>query len=209
MKESLTAKQKLVLATIQDLKAKLGKAPTLEEIRKALDYSGISSVQRHIKALKKKNYLSSERYQARSLEVLLPEKMAKIPLVGNVPAGAPFLAIENIEAYIPYDASRLKSDSKDYFFLRAVGDSMNNTRVSGKTIDSGDFVLVKKQQTADFGSRVVALIGEETTIKRMVQGDDCIRLEPESTNPENKPIILIDDFSVQGVVTDVIKKEGG
>lgn len=209
MKKSLTAKQKLVLATIQDLKAKLGKAPTLEEIRKALDYSGISSVQRHIKALKNKNYLSSERYQARTLEVLLPEKMAKIPLVGNIPAGAPFLAIENIEAYIPYDISRLKGDSKDYFFLRAIGDSMNKSNINGKTIDDGDYVLVRKQVTADYGKRVVALIGNDATIKRLIKSDVGVSLEPESSNSSNKPILIFDDdFSIQGEVVDVIKKGG-
>jgi len=208
MTKSLTAKQKLVLATIQDLRAKLGKAPTLEEIRKALNYSGISSVQRHVDALKKKGYLFNERYQARTLEVSLPEQMVNIPLVGNVPCGVPFLAVENIEAYIPYSKSLLHNQPDDYFFLRAVGDSMNNAKISGKSIDSGDYVLVKKQPAADFGSRVVALIGDEATIKKMVKGDGCIRLEPESTNSENKPIILFDDLSVQGVVVDVIKKGG-
>jgi len=206
MDKSLTAKQKQVLATIQDLKKKLGKAPTLEEIREALDYSGISSVQRHVDALKKKGFLSNERYQARTLEVSLPEQMVSIPLVGNVPCGVPFLAVENIEAYIPYKKSSLHGNPDDYFFLRAVGDSMNNSRISGKTIDNGDFVLVKKQQSADFGNRVVALIGDEATIKKMVQGDGCIHLEPETTNSANKPIILFDDFTVQGVVKDVIKK---
>jgi len=207
MEKSLTAKQKLVLITIQDLRGKLGKAPTLEEIRKALGYSGISSVQRHVDALKKKGYLSNERYQARTLEVSLPAQKVNIPLLGNVSCGSPFLAIENIEAYIPYDKPALHGNVDGYFFLRAVGDSMNNTNVSGKTIDSGDFVLAKKQQTADFGNRVIALIGDEVTIKKIVCGEGCIRLEPESTNPENKPIILFDNFSVQGIVVDVIKKK--
>jgi len=197
-----------MLATIKDLRAKLGKAPTLEEIRAAFNYSGISSVQRHVDALKKKGFLSNERYQARTLEVSLSQQTVNIPLVGNIPCGVPFLAVENIDAYIPYSKSLLSGQVDDYFFLRAVGDSMNNARVLGKTIDSGDFVLIKKQSAADFGSRVVALIGDEATIKKIVQGDGCVRLEPESTNSENKPIILFDDFSVQGVVVDVIKKGG-
>jgi len=207
MLKSLTAKQKQILATIQDLKKKLGKAPTLEEIREALGYAGISSVQRHVDALKKKGYLSNERYQARTIEVSLPEQVINIPLVSNVACGTPFLATENIEAYIPYDASKIRGSSDDYFFLRAVGDSMNNTNISGETIDDGDFVLVKKQQDADSGNRVVALIGNEATIKKLVYSDGCIRLEPETTNSANKPIILFDNFTIQGVVTDVIKKE--
>ena len=185
----------------------MGKAPTLEEIRNTLGYSGISSVQRHVDALKKKGFLSNERYQARTLEVSLPTQKVNIPLLGNISCGSPFLAVENIEAYIPYDKSALHSSLGSYFFLRAVGDSMNNTNISGKTIDNGDFVLAKKQQAADFGNRVVALIGDEVTIKKIVRGDGCIRLEPESTNSENKPIILFDNFSVQGIVIDVIKKK--
>lgn len=208
MDKSLTAKQKQVLVTIQDLRKKLGKAPTLEEIRKALDYSGISSVQRHVDALKKKGFLSNERYQARTLEVSLTQETINIPLVGNVACGTPLLAEENIEAYIPYKKTSLHGNPNDYFFLRAVGDSMNRANVSGKTIDNGDFVLIKKQQAADFGNRVVALIGNEATIKRMVKGEGFIRLEPESTNLDNKPIILFEDLSIQGIVKDVIKKGG-
>jgi repressor LexA len=204
MNKSLTAKQKLILATIQDLKAKLGKPPTLEEVRKTLDYSGTSSVQRHTDALKEKGYLGNTR----GLSLLDSNEKVQIPLVGNVACGAPLMATENIEAYISYDAAKVRGKAQDYFFLRAVGDSMNNTNVSGKTIDNGDFVLVKKQSTANPRSRVVALIGDEATIKKMVRGDGYVRLEPESTNPDNKPILLFEDFSVQGVVMDVIKKGG-
>jgi len=208
MNRNLTVKQKQVLVAIRDLKKKFGNAPTLEEIRKTLGYAGVSSLQRHIGALKKKGYLSNERYEARTLEASLPEQMISIPLVGNVACGIPFLAIENIEAYIPYNASKLQGTSDDYFFLRAVGDSMDNTSISGKTIDDGDFVLVKKQQTANSGDRVVALIGDEATIKKMVPDEGHILLLPESTNSRNKPILMFEDFYIQGVVEDVIKKGG-
>ncbi|MBU1043880.1 MAG: transcriptional repressor LexA [Candidatus Omnitrophica bacterium] len=208
MNKYLTQKQKLVLSTIQDLRAKLGKSPTLEEIRKTMCYAGISSVQRHVDALKKKGYLLNERYQARSFETPTPGQMLSVPLLGNIACGVPLLAIENIEAYIPYPSSQTKYSSDELFFLRAVGDSMNKSDINGKAIDSGDYVLVRKNNTPEFGQRVVALIGDEATIKKINKGDDCVRLEPESTNPNNKPILLFDNFSVQGVVIDVIKKGG-
>jgi len=208
MNKSLTAKQKLVLTTIQDLKAKLGKAPTLEEIRKALDYSGISSVQRHLDALKKKGYVSSERYQARSLEISLPEQMINIPLVGNIACGTPLLAVENIEAYIPYPASKLKYKADKYFFLRAVGDSMNKADINGKTINDGDYVLAKQTNAPEFGKRVVAIIGDEATIKKLKREDDRIILEPESSNPANKPIYIFENLLIQGIVIDILKKGG-
>lgn len=208
MEKSLTAKQNRVLAVIQDLKSKLGKAPTLKEIKEALGYAGISSVQRHVEALKKKGFLSNERYQARSLEVALSQQVVNIPLVGNVACGTPLLAMENIEAYIPYPTSKTKYSANDLFFLRAVGDSMNKANINGKIINDGDYVLIRKTNIPEFGKRVVALIGDEATIKRLKQETDCIVLEPESTNPANKPIYLFDDFSIQGVVVDVLKKGG-
>lgn len=203
MRKTLTSKQKIVLSSIKDQTIKNGEAPTFEYLRKILGLSSISSVQRHTDALKKKGYLEN----VRGLSLPNLSNKVQIPLVGSVACGVPFLAIENIEAYISYNSSSIKGVANDYFFLRAVGDSMNKTKVSGKTIDDGDFVLIKKQQVAYPGSRVVALIDGEATIKRIIPENGYIRLQPESTNPNNKPILLFDDFSIQGIVKDVIKKE--
>lgn len=198
--EELTKIQKRVLATIKDLTRKYGKPPTLEEIRCALGYSSTSSVQRHLNALKKKGFISSEKYHARSIEVTHgDEEKASIPLVGNVTCGVPLLAEENIEAYIPYDKSKLKGSFKDYFFLRATGDSMNEAG-----INDGDFVLIRQQPTAEVNQKVVALIGNEATIKVLKKGDGFYVLEPSSNNPKNKPIYVFEDFAIQGVVQDVI-----
>ncbi|MFH1601644.1 MAG: transcriptional repressor LexA [Candidatus Shapirobacteria bacterium] len=202
MKKPLTSKQKTVLSLIKDQVSKNGVMPTLEELRVLLGLSSVSSVQRHTDALKEKGYLKN----ARGLSLPDSSDKVQIPLVGNVACGVPFLATENVEAYISYDASKIGGSPNDYFFLRAVGDSMNATRVSGKAIDDGDFVLVQKQQTADSGSRVVVLVGDEATIKKIIPEDGYVRLQPESTNPKNKPIILLENFSVQGVAIDVIKK---
>lgn len=205
MQRSLTEKQRIVLSTFKDLRLKLGKPPTLDEIRKALNYAGISSVQRHVDALKNKGYLSNEPYQARSLEVSSSNQSVNIPLVGNIAAGTPILAIENIEAYIPYESPKIKVDLKDYFFLRAVGDSMNKADVNGRTIENGDYVLVRKQNAANYGQIIVALIGDEATIKKLSKGNGHIALEPISSNPANKPIYVFDDFLIQGIVIDVVK----
>ena len=202
MRRNLTSKQKIVLSTITDLVNKKGVPPKFEELRIALGLKRISSVQRHTDALKEKGYLGD----VRGLSMPETDNKVNIPLLGNVACGVPFLANENIEAYIPYNASSIRGTADDYFFLRAVGDSMDNAKISGKTIDDGDFVLIKKQQTADPGSRIVALIGNEATIKKIIPENGHVRLQPESTNPNNKPILMFDDFSIQGVVKDVIKK---
>jgi len=207
MKKSLTVKQKVMLTTIKDLRLKLGKSPTLDEIKQALRYSSISSVQRHVEALKNKGYLSNEPYQARSIEISRSDKI-NIPLVGNVAAGTPILAIENIEAYIPYESPKKKLNISDYFFLRAVGDSMNKANINDRTIDNGDYVLVRKQSAAEFGQIIVALIGDEATIKKYSKGNGHVMLEPISSNPANKPIYVFEEFLIQGIVVDVVKAGG-
>jgi len=201
MEKTLTQKQKNVLVAIKELTRKYGKPPTLRELCRFLDYSGISSIQRHLDALKNKGFIRSEKHQARSIELnLTTEEKVNIPLVGNVACGKPLLAEENIEAYIPHSKSQLKGDYRDYYFLRATGDSMNLA-----DINHGDYVLVRRQSTANFGDIVVALIGDEATIKRLKKGDGCYILAPDSDNPQNKPIYVFENFVIQGVVKGVIR----
>ncbi len=193
----LTNRQKDVLLAINELTAKNGYSPALREIKEYLKYNSISAVQRHTDALKKKGFLSSGKYQQRNLKVRkLFQKKQNIPLVGMVTCGKPILAVENIEAYIPHE---VKGDPKDYFFLRAIGDSMNKAG-----IDDGDLVLIKKQSDADIGDQVVVLIGDEATIKVFKKGDDCVILEPKSTNPIHKPLYIFEDLQIQGKVVGKI-----
>ena len=193
----LTNKQNEVLAVITDLTQKKGMPPTLGEIRDYLGYKNTSSVQRHTDALKKKGYFVLDKFQSRSLKVKkFLQKKYNIPLVGSVSCGQPILAIQNIEAYIPYE---VKGDPSNYFFLRAVGDSMNLAN-----INDGDFVLIKKQPNANQGDEVVALIGDEATIKIFKQEEDKIVLEPRSNNPIHKPLYIFEDLQIQGKVVGKI-----
>ncbi len=205
MRKSLTAQQGNILTIIKDLTIKLGKPPTLEEIRKASGHNYISAVQRHVEALKEKDYLSHTPNQSRSLQPSYSGEKINIPLVGNVAAGTPILATQNIEAYIPYESKKIKVTLNDYFFLKAVGDSMNEADINGRTIDNGDYVLIRKQNTANPGQIIVALIGDDATIKKLKNGDGHIILEPISSNPANKPIYVFEDLLIQGIVVDVVK----
>ena len=194
----LTNRQKEVLSAINELTSKNGYSPALREIKEYLKYNSISAVQRHTDALKKKGFLSSKKYQQRNLKVKkIFQKKHNIPLVGMVACGEPILAIENIEAYIPYE---IKGDPKEYFFLRAIGDSMDKAG-----IDNGDLVLIKKQSNADSGDQVVALIGDEATIKIFKQENGRVSLEPKSTNPMHKPLYIFEDLQIQGRVVGKIK----
>src|SRR3989339_1239068 len=191
----LTSKQKEVLSAINELTTKNGYSPALREIKEYLKYNSISAVQRHTDALKKKGFLSSDKHQQRNLKVRKYfQNKPSIPLVGMVACGEPILAIENIEAYIPYD---VPGDPKDYFFLRAIGDSMNLA-----DIDDGDLVLIKKQSTAEDGDMVVALMGDEATIKIFRQSDDHVILEPRSDNSAHKPFYIFEDLQIQGKVIE-------
>lgn len=210
MEKNLTPKQRIVYSAFHDYEIKHGKPPTFRELlgllKGKLKLNAVSSVQRHISTLRQKGYLSTEKYASRGTKIKVQFNNAvNIPLVGNVACGVPILAEENITAYIPYDKS-LIGKPENYFFLQAHGDSMNKADISGKSIDDGDFVLVKKQPTANFGDRVVALLGDEATIKKMVKGKGYVQLEPESNNKKNKPILVFDDFSIQGIVIDVKKR---
>ena len=201
MKKTLTEKQHNTLEEIKAYVQKNSKSPTLNELKVILKLNAISSVQRHLNALKKKGYLIVVKNISRGLRPNSSvNQTINLPLVGTIACGTPILADENIEAYIPYDANKLKCNPSNYFFLRAQGDSMNKAGINDK-----DFVLIKKQNTADIGQRVVALIGEEATIKKFSKTSNHYILEPESTNPENKPIYVFENLLIQGIVQDVIK----
>lgn len=126
------------------------------------------------------------------------EKTVMIPVVGDVTCGTPILAIENIETEIPVSVDLVKGSNK-YFLLRAIGNSMNLTG-----INDGDLVLVRQQSTAENGDRVVALINDEATIKEFHRSDQAVILKPRSTESKHKPIILTQEFKIQGVVIATI-----
>ncbi len=118
--------------------------------------------------------------------------------MGTVPCGLPLLAEENTEAWIPV-SQRLAKPGAQYFLLHAVGDSMDQ-----RGIHEGDLLLVRQQPVAENGDRIVALLGEEATVKEFRREGGKIVLMPRSSNPVHKPIILDSDFMIQGVVVDTL-----
>lgn len=122
----------------------------------------------------------------------------KIPLLGNVACGVPLLAEQNIESYVSISKGLIQSTC-NYFILRAIGDSMN-----AAGINDGDLVLIKQQQVANENDLVVALIDDEATIKEFHRKQNMIILKPKSNNQKHQPIILTNDFRIQGIVETVI-----
>jgi repressor LexA len=202
MKNKLTDKQARVLEYIRDQIAQRGHSPTIREIGKFMGITSTNGVRLHINALIRKGYLKKQELIARGIELARPltEGISRVPLVGQVPAGTPIDAIENIEGEIAVDISFLpKGDS---FTLKVVGDSMRNAGIF-----DGDLVLVKKQDTATKGDIIVAIIGDEATVKRYFPEGGQIRLQPE--NDDFEPIIVkkrSGDFRIAGKVVGLMRR---
>ncbi len=180
-----------------------GKIPSMRELMASLGYKSPRSATLIIDSLIKKGFLKKrpdgEIQLIRGSENdVYHERTVNIPLVGRVACGLPILAEENIEAMLPV-STKLAHPGSRYFFLRAIGDSMNEAG-----IDDGDFVLVRRQQSANDGDIVVALIDDEATIKEFHRKKSAVILKPRSSNKKHQPIILTSNFEIQGVVVTAI-----
>src|SRR2546430_14432146 len=194
----LTDKQQAILDFINEYVEENGFPPSVREIgRKFGIYP--ATVQDHISALERKGCLQKKRFQSRTLSVPASSRRPPgIPIVGKVAAGQPVLAQENIEdmIHLPKDWAPAGA-----FLLKIQGNSME-----GAHILEGDYVLVDPQQTATNGEIVVALIGEEATVKRFYRNDRGVTLKAE--NPKYEPIKIERDetpFKMVGKITGVFR----
>jgi len=194
--QSLSPKALKALKFIRNSILHRGFPPTVQEVADELDYGSTNSAAYIIDKLSERGLIkkTNGKIQLKSSY----SKTVSVPLVGSAPCGDPFLAEENIEAYIQVSKQLARPPHK-YFFLNAVGDSMDK-----KGINDGDLVLVKQQSAADNGDAVIALIDDEATIKEFYHDNNTVVLKPKSTNKEHKPIIMTDDFQIQGVVIKAI-----
>ncbi|KKS37641.1 MAG: hypothetical protein UV01_C0009G0049 [Parcubacteria group bacterium GW2011_GWA2_42_14] len=197
----ITKRQKQAIDFITAYQEQKGYAPSLHEIRKKLKLSSVSTAHFHVSKLRDLGYLSKEENKPRSIEVLGRETMIKIPLLGTIAAGQPIEAIQDKEM-IAVPKSKIPSSSEVYA-LRVVGNSMID-----ENINDGDVVLVRQQETAENGQKVVALINNhEATLKKFYKEMGYIRLQP--ANKTMEPLIFRNgrDVSIQGIVLDVIREE--
>jgi repressor LexA len=174
---SLSAKQAKVLAFIENEISKWGRPPTYRDIAEGCGYDAVGTVQDHIRALIKKGFLEKEPGLARGLKLVNRSQSIDIPILGMVPAGRPSLAIEN-------QLGTLSIPSKwqgALYALRVKGESMKDAGIL-----DGDFVVVKKQNHAENGEIVVALIEGEATVKTLEKKQGRVRLLP--ANPDFSPI---------------------
>lgn len=208
MNPQLTERQQAILTFIEQYISSTGYPPTLREIGKKFEIASTFGVKRHLDALVKKGYLNIESNQSRALSIIDPlvskveklsEKIFEIPVVGHVAAGYPILAEENIEDHLVVDSSLVKNNPK-CFGLKVRGDSMINAGIF-----EGDTVLVNPQQDANSGEIVVALLGDEATLKRFEKQSGYINLIPENDKYEKITVKDREDFSIIGKVIGVFR----
>jgi repressor LexA len=203
MKNTLTTRQEKVLAYIKEALERNGFPPTIREIAKRLRLRGPKGIQKHLAALEAKGYIRRRSGLSRAIEVIgwsgADAQTIALPVVGRVRAGAPLLAVEEVEGHLKLDRSLAPSGS---LVLKVTGDSMIEAG-----IHEGDFAVVKPQSRVNQGDIVVALIGEEATVKRFFRESGAIRLEP--ANARMKPIVIKpgeEEVWIIGKVVAVIRK---
>jgi repressor LexA len=197
---NLTKRQQEIFDFIKRYAAKNGYPPTVRDIGKAIGLTSSSTVHAHLANLEKLGALRRDPTKPRAMEILDKAKKviapAGLPLIGRVAAGQPILAEENIEEYV--EVPQIAGGDDGEYVLKVQGDSMKNAGIL-----EGDYVVVHTTETARNGEIVVALLGEEATVKRFYKERDHVRLQPE--NEALEPI-RTRDVQVLGRVVGVFRR---
>jgi repressor LexA len=210
----LTERQKAILEFVHEYRRERGIAPTHREICDRFGYSSYGTVYKHLKLLQDKGFLRRDWNQKRGIELIraIPGGPADgagsdhdLPFFGRIAAGRPIEAVTGSErvtvpAHLISSRTGAPGEPADHYVLRVVGDSMIEDG-----IHDGDFVIVLRREVAEPGEMVVALVGDEATLKRFYPEGAMVRLQP--ANPNMQPFVLpARDVRVQGVVVGLMRK---
>ena len=197
----ISEKQKEILEYIKQEILNKGYPPAVREICEAVHLKSTSSVHSHLETLEKNGYIRRDPTKPRAIEImddtfnLTRREIVNVPVIGNVAAGQPLLAVQNIENYFPIPAEYMPN--QETFMLKVKGESMINAGIL-----DGDHILVERQSTASNGEIVVALVDDSATVKTYYKEDGHYRLQPE--NDTMDPII-VDECSILGKVFGVFR----
>ncbi len=214
----LNKRERAILKYIEKEIVSKGYAPSVREICRVVGLSSTATVQGYLKKLEERGYIKKESKKGRTLRLLKNSKgsnvvtdkdgvyntkqfytnkeMVNVPVVGKITAGQPILAIENITDTFPIPIDFV--GNSDCFMLTVRGESMIEAGIF-----DGDYILVKKQNTADNGTIVVALIEDEATVKTFYKEKDHIRLQPENSSMDP---IIVPNCEILGKVAGVFRK---
>lgn len=211
---SINKREKAILKVIEKQIKTDGYPPSVREIGKTVGLKSTATVHGYLAALEKKGYIKKESQKGRTLKLLkggaLEEEkqetfdkdfysnreMVNVPIIGKITAGEPILAVENITDTFPIPLDFV--GNSESFMLVVRGESMIEAGIL-----NGDYILVRKQNSAINGEIVVALIGEEATVKTFYKEKDHIRLQPENSTMEP---IIVPNCEILGKVTGVFRK---
>lgn len=176
--------------------------PSVREICTAVSLKSTSTVHAHLKTLEKKGYIHRESTKTRALEIIefteRKKELLEIPIVGNVTAGEPILAVENIEDTFQIPINYIKNSNKELFILKVSGNSMIEAG-----IHDGDLAIIEKTNVAENTDIVVALIDNEATIKRFFKEDNYYRLQPENSTMDP---IIVTECSILGKLVGLYRE---
>jgi len=197
----ITPKQQEILEYLKSEILNKGYPPAVREICEAVNLKSTSSVHSHLETLEKNGYIRRDPTKPRAIEIiddnfnLTRREVVNVPLVGQVAAGQPLLAVENIETYFPIPSEYMPN--QESFMLTVKGESMINAGIF-----NGDKLLVQKQSTARNGEIVVALVEDSATVKTFYKENGHIRLQPENDNMDP---IIVPDCTILGKVFGVFR----
>ena len=197
----ITKNQTEILEYIKSQILNKGYPPSVRDICTAVNLKSTSSVHAHLETLEKNGYIRRDPTKPRAIEIiddnfnLTRREVVNVPLIGQVAAGQPLLAVENITSYFPIPAEFIPKE--EVFMLNVKGESMVNAGIY-----DGDQIIVKQQSTASNGEIVFALVDDSATVKRFYKENGHIRLQPE--NDFMEPII-VDSCEIIGKVIGLIR----
>lgn len=197
----ITQKQSEILEYIKSQIFNKGYPPSVRDICSAVNLKSTSSVHAHLESLEKNGYIRRDPTKPRTIEIiddnfnLTRREMVNVPVLGQVAAGEPILAVDNITGYFPIPSEFMPNE--ETFILTVKGDSMINIGIY-----NGDQIVVEKCNTAENGEIIVALIDDSATVKRFYKENGHIRLQPE--NDFMDPII-VDDCMILGKVIGLMR----
>lgn len=197
----ITGKQSEILEYIKKEILNKGYPPTVRDICEAVNLKSTSSVHSHLETLEKNGYIRRDPTKPRAIEIvddnfnLSRREFVNVPIIGNVAAGQPLLAVENIDNYFPIPTEYMPN--AESFMLKVKGESMINAGIF-----DGDIIIVEKQNTARNGEIIVALVDDSATVKTFYKEAGHIRLQPE--NDTMDPII-VPDCTILGKVFGVFR----
>ena len=197
----IRSKQREILEYIKQEILNKGYPPAVREICEAVHLKSTSSVHSHLETLEKNGYIRRDPTKPRAIEIiddnfnLTRREVVNVPIIGQVAAGQPLLAVENIENYFPIPTEFMPN--AETFMLKVKGDSMINAGIF-----NGDKILVQKQSDAQNGDIVVALVDDSATVKTFYKEDGHFRLQPE--NDTMDPII-VNECSILGKVFGIMR----